>query len=662
MDSLEVEFVGGDEIEENSEYDALNDETFGNAEDPGDNDWEEQHEQFAIIEESFKKFSTPPCEETNNGVHVDRLERPKLKSLEEIEQELLNKHAQEREAQHNILYNPPQPLGQLPQPTALHNRRPIVRIPRPGEPLSVPRVAQDMDPARLLAALGIHPTPVKPYDAKIPPPEMNPQPTVTMNNHQLILNHQSQVPMNHQPHVINHQPHVVNHQPQVINHQPQGSMNPQQSVPLGHPPQASPGPGMAASTPHPYVGPVILPQPQQQEEQLHPLPSSDQEMDEDYDPYAGLMNQRERRWLANIQVMQLEGDDPDYDYYFTEYQKRHGLQHRNSNSDKYGIHNNVSESTKMTYVPLQFENSLGKVQVGSVQAPRKVIDRELVSNGTVSPAKELKAKPRKKLKHILLELEYLYAALQRMDSLSSVLSATENPGLKILQRRPAQPPPLEVGSSSELNDYPSDPAILMSYFLKDRDHFLAYMSIRKGKVLGYRLLRLRQDDRFWLMLFQDFRLLVTRDEAEEILLTYLPILRSWLQTRGSWELLACIIPTLLEEDAPDFALTNKFGMSVIASIIVTAESLYNSNSPINKEQHELYVKFIITLVDKAFQHKTELERPVMGIDTKTLDSNFFRIESHFYRVHQRMDATKKAIIFNALALPTYQKKKNKMKN
>uniref|UniRef100_A0A8D8YGD2 Protein PAT1 homolog 1 n=1 Tax=Cacopsylla melanoneura TaxID=428564 RepID=A0A8D8YGD2_9HEMI len=634
MDSLEVEFAGGDEIEENSEYDALNDETFGNAEDPGDDDWEEEHEKFAIIEESFKKFSTTPCEETNNGVHVDRLERPKLKSLEEIEQELLNKHAQERE-QHNMLYNrPQQPLGQLPRPTAIHKQRPVVRVPRPGDPLPVPLVAQDMDPASLLAALGIHPIPpVKPYDAQIPPPEIKPQAAVSLNN-----------------------------QPQILqNRQPQVSMNHQPQVPMNHPPQASPGLGRAPPSSHPYVVPVL----QQEDQQLNPLPSSDQEMDEDYDPYAGLMNQRERRWLANIQVMQLEGDDPDYDFYFTEYQKRHGLQHRNSNSDKYnGMHNNnVSESPKMSYVPLQFENSLGKVQVGSVQAPRKVIDRELVSNGTVSPDRGLKAKPRKKLKHILLELEYLYASLQRMDSLSSVSSATETPGLRILQRRPAQPPPLEVGASTtELNDYPSDPATLMSYFLKDRDHFLAYMSIRKGKVLGYRLLRLRQDDRFWLMLFQDFHLLVTRDEAEEILLTYLPILRSWLQTRGSWELLSCILPMLLEEDTPDFALTNKFGMSLIASIIVTAEGLYNSNSPINKEQHELYVKFIITLVDKAFQYKTELERPVMGIDTKTLDSNFFRIESHFYRVHQRMDATKKAIIFNALALPTYQKKKNKMKN
>lgn len=39
MESLEVEYVGPEDINENSEYDALNDETFGNAEDTGDGKW-----------------------------------------------------------------------------------------------------------------------------------------------------------------------------------------------------------------------------------------------------------------------------------------------------------------------------------------------------------------------------------------------------------------------------------------------------------------------------------------------------------------------------------------------------------------------------------------------------------------------------------------------
>ncbi|XP_008474899.1 protein PAT1 homolog 1 isoform X1 [Diaphorina citri] len=630
MDSLEVEFAGGEEIDENSEYDALNDETFGNVEDTGVDDWEQEHEKFAIIEESFKKFSTAPFEEpVNNVTNVERPERPKLKSLEEIERELMNINAQQRVPPLNhqlnhrepLLFNPPHGhiLQQSPLPPNRDMPAQFNHITEPI-PVPVPGILR-VDPAQVLSSLSVH------------------QNVKSWNNA-------------HIPGKVNHHGNVMGapHQygtPVLLPHLPQDEMvRPLQPREHDvHPREQDPRDAYVREQDH---------YPRDQDSYLR-------EQDEDYDPYAGLMNLRERRWLANIQVMQLEGDDPDYDFYFTEYQKRHGLQHRNSNSDKYnGQMHNMSDSPKMTYVPLQFENSLGKVQVGSVQAPRKVIDRELVSNGTVSPPSgELKSKPRKKLKHILLELEYLYAALQRLDSQTSASVSNES-GMKV-QRRPAQPPPLEVRSSNELNDYPTDPATLMGYFLKDRDHFLAYMSIRKGKVLGYRLLRLRQDDRFWLMLFQDFRLLVTRDETEEILLTYLPVLRSWLQVRGSWEVLCCILPALLGEEA-DFALTNKFGMSVIASIIVTAECLYNANSPISKEQHELYVRFVITLVDKAFQHKSELERPVMGIDTKTLESNFYRIESHFFRVHQRIDATKKAIIFNALALPTYQKKKNKMKN
>lgn len=72
----------------------------------------------------------------------------------------------------------------------------------------------------------------------------------------------------------------------------------------------------------------------------------------------------------------------------------------------------------------------------------------------------------------------MYTALQRLDN--------QNAGTN-QQRRPPQPPPLEVGSTSTVNDYPTDPQVLMSSFLKDRDHFLAYMSIRKGKVSFSRL-------------------------------------------------------------------------------------------------------------------------------------------------------------------------------
>lgn len=639
MESLEVEYVGPEDINENSEYDALNDETFGNAEDTGDDDWEQEHEKFAIIEENFRKFTTTPLDEVLNG---ENLEKPKLKSLEEIERELMKRNSEHvaspsasQQLNQNLLYTSVQDQALQQTPLALSNNR----VDLPAQQMNhITLVSQTPGIVRVDSTQLLLPwqkqgqyenvqLPAQQYVSRLP------QAPPTTEDGQAI--HSSDHPQAQPYHPVGQSQSVYS-----IN-QTQGQSNgPSQPIHRIGQTQSI----QSIAQPHNSVG---------QSQPNHTQHMSESEMEqEEYDPYAGLMNQRERRWLANIQVMQLEGDDPDYDFYFTEYQKRHGLQHRSSNNDKYnGLHN--IDSLKSSYVPLQFENSLGKVQVGSVQAPRKVIDREIFSNGTKSPlGADAKRKPRKKLKHILLELEYMYTALQRLDN--------QNAGTN-QQRRPPQPPPLEVGSTSTVNDYPTDPQVLMSSFLKDRDHFLAYMSIRKGKVLGYRLLRLQQNDRFWLMMFQDFVVLVTRDQTEEILLTYLPVLRSWLQARGSWEMLCCILPALMEDGA-DFALTNKFGMSVIASIIETAESLYNANCHCLKEQHELYVQFMMTLVDKGAIHKSELQRPVMGIDMKTLESNFYRIESHFFRIHQRVDASKKAILVHALALPTYQKKKNKIKH
>ncbi|XP_028172658.1 putative uncharacterized protein DDB_G0286901 [Ostrinia furnacalis] len=130
------------------------------------------------------------------------------------------------------------------------------------------------------------------------------------------------------------------------------------------------------------------------------------------DEYAGLMTQREKQWLINIQMLQLNTGTPYiHDFYYTVFLERqaskekdsvkeahkanqqnhpfysggsnsvkqenhpHGRERHNSNR-----HNSTSEDapTPRTYVPTQFENSLGKLQCGSVTAPRKIIDVELV--------------------------------------------------------------------------------------------------------------------------------------------------------------------------------------------------------------------------------------------------------------------------------------------
>lgn len=87
------------------------------------------------------------------------------------------------------------------------------------------------------------------------------------------------------------------------------------------------------------------------------------------------------------------------------------------------------------------------------------------------------------------------------------------------------------------------------------------------------------------MMFQDFVVLVTRDQTEEILLTYLPVLRSWLQARGSWEMLCCILPALMEDGA-DFALTNKVGNERMNAVLGDVRI---SQFQFRQEQYRLYL-------------------------------------------------------------------------
>uniref|UniRef100_A0A1I8MEE3 mRNA decay factor PAT1 domain-containing protein n=1 Tax=Musca domestica TaxID=7370 RepID=A0A1I8MEE3_MUSDO len=145
---------------------------------------------------------------------------------------------------------------------------------------------------------------------------------------------------------------------------------------------------------------------------------------EDYDEYANLMSTRDKHWLIGIQLSQLNTDTPYIDdYYYTVYKERktvqngslrHSQAHKdnqlnhpltqpkghaqlilvqlgNKNGNRNGQqrerrnsdnHNNNQDMKVPMYVytPLKFENSLGKLQYGSVTAPRKIIDAEIMSN------------------------------------------------------------------------------------------------------------------------------------------------------------------------------------------------------------------------------------------------------------------------------------------
>ncbi|KAH9642656.1 hypothetical protein HF086_011013 [Spodoptera exigua] len=113
----------------------------------------------------------------------------------------------------------------------------------------------------------------------------------------------------------------------------------------------------------------------------------------DTDEYAGLMTTREKQWLINIQMLQLNTGTPYiHDFYYTVFLERQASKEKEGIKEAHkanqqnhpfysgGVkqeththrerhnsnrHNSTSEdsATPRTYVPTQFENSLGKLQL-----------------------------------------------------------------------------------------------------------------------------------------------------------------------------------------------------------------------------------------------------------------------------------------------------------
>lgn len=72
--------------------------------------------------------------------------------------------------------------------------------------------------------------------------------------------------------------------------------------------------------------------------QKHPQ-HYNQAMNDKYDEYAGLMSSREKQWLINIQLLQLNTNQPYIDdYYFTVFSDRQNK--KNEKKDKSQQHNN----------------------------------------------------------------------------------------------------------------------------------------------------------------------------------------------------------------------------------------------------------------------------------------------------------------------------------
>ena len=138
------------------------------------------------------------------------------------------------------------------------------------------------------------------------------------------------------------------------------------------------------------------------------------------DEYSGLMTPSEKSWLKNIQTMQLKSDNPyQSDYYYLMHSVK---QQRKRPQDVIEI-NGLSllallpdRSQEKEYEPPRLENSLGKLQVVSVNAPRKIIDLEVVHPEPGTPSTDLQKEMRRH-RHLLIFVERLYNSLMALDDM-----------------------------------------------------------------------------------------------------------------------------------------------------------------------------------------------------------------------------------------------------
>lgn len=195
------------------------------------------------------------------------------------------------------------------------------------------------------------------------------------------------------------------------------------------------------------------------------------------DEYRNLMTPRDKQWLIGIQLLQLNTETPYIDdYYYTVYKERrmqgrrenkfhtdnqlnhpltqpqghaqlvlqsignrnnnkgvfannrdNGRDRKSSESRSGGANGNdkdqqqqQQQQTPRTYTPLQFENSLGKLQCGSVTAPRKIIDMEIMAaEAGATTGGNLEVTAQRKCRQMLLHIETLYRVVLKLEDLKN---------------------------------------------------------------------------------------------------------------------------------------------------------------------------------------------------------------------------------------------------
>ncbi|XP_060773215.1 protein PAT1 homolog 1 [Neoarius graeffei] len=292
------------------------------------------------------------------------------------------------------------------------------------------------------------------------------------------------------------------------------------------------------------------------------------------DPYSNLMTQKEKDWVARIQMMQLQSTDPYLDdyYYQNYYEKMEKRQERDRDSSR------KEHTTKLitpqvakiehTYRPVQFAGSLGKLTVSSVNNPRKMIDAVVTSRSDDEEKREKQVW--NKRRQILYTVEKMYSLLLEVqDFEKKFLQTPEEERETLLEQHKTNT--LQLYNSlreKEWDDRVSDEQCLM------------IMSVRKGKRLIARLLPFLSSSQAATVVMgiaRNLPALAKKDKQDQVLCWLVEPVAGVIQSMSS----SALTDLLQELQGGDGhfprVLQNKFGVTLLYLILSEGERMQSSD-------------------------------------------------------------------------------------
>ncbi|EDX12618.1 GD19133 [Drosophila simulans] len=432
---------------------------------------------------------------------------------------------------------------------------------------------------------------------------------------------------------------------------------------------------------------------------------------EEYDEYANLMSTRDKHWLIGIQLSQLNTDTPYIDdYYYTVFRERkaqqngqmrnsqahkdnqlnhpltqprghaqlilvqlgnkngtrngHGRERRNSEnanstsgSTNNGSGGNNNNLTGYIFSPLKFENSLGKLQYGSVTAPRKIIDADIMSgesntaaeaNATssstsstplpISASHDVNPSSMRKSRHILLLIETLYRYLLKLEDLESpeVMATIELKKKKEAERIAALEQLEMANKTPEERAAESTNPQTMNPQLKNKfnyevetkaalvnklkaglafDKVIAMMNVRKGKILIRRIMPFIADQSIrwvvWSGVFCSLQTVVKKDkdDVEGVLYALYPEFKKHVN-KATFELLVSISSAITLNDKKLAGIfCSRFGILSLVALILRAEEIYVSRtdatlSEENRQKWREFLAQVASCLNRTIQNQT----------------------------------------------------------